>query len=61
MLTISTMLVGAWAGSQFSVGKRERSGLPTRLARFIVRLDEQVTAFLDLQRATYEFAVSLIV
>jgi hypothetical protein len=29
--------------------------------RFIVRADEMLTAFLELQRAIHEFAVSLIV
>jgi hypothetical protein len=28
--------------------------------RFIVRADEKLTAFLELQRAIHEFAVSLI-
>ena len=41
----------------------EQSGLLTRMGygkRFIVRADEKLTAFLELERAIHEFAVSLI-
>jgi len=45
------------AGRQFWVAAAEREGA----GRFIVRADEKLTAFLELQRAIREFAVSLIV
>ena len=53
----------AWAGSQPWTAKGERSGLWTRMATESVSScvrDEIVTAFLELERAIHEFAVSLI-
>jgi hypothetical protein len=41
----------------------ERSGLLTHIVdgkRFVVRADEMLTAFVELQRAIHEFAVDLI-
>jgi hypothetical protein len=43
--------------------KGERSGLSDANregTRFIVRADEKLTAFVELERAIYEFAVGLI-
>ena len=43
--------------------KGARSGLWTLMAygrRFVVRADEKLTAFLELQRAIHEFALSLL-
>ena len=45
------------------IPKGEQSGLRTRIGygkRFIVRADEMLTAFVELQRAIHEFAVNLI-
>jgi hypothetical protein len=42
------------AGSQPLIPRGERSGSPTRIAmgkRFVVRADEKLTAFLELQAA----------
>jgi hypothetical protein len=50
-----------WVSAVDSEGA-ERSGLPTRIATesvFVVRADEKLTAFLELERVIYEFAVSL--
>jgi hypothetical protein len=43
-------------GRQFWVVAAERENA----GRFIVRADEKLTAFLELQRAIHEFAVSLV-
>jgi len=57
------MQAGAWAGSQ----ALDREGRTIWIVdahgygkRFIVRADEILTAFVELQRAIHEFAVSLI-
>ena len=63
-LTISANPVGVWAGSQLSMLKAEQRGFWTTHRddekRFIVRADEMLTAFVELQRAIPEFAVSLV-
>jgi hypothetical protein len=45
--------IGAWAGSQPWIARAERSGLLTHIAatekQFIVRADEKLTAFLELE------------
>ena len=46
------MPVGAWVGSQFSTLKDERFGLLPLMAtekRFIVRADEKLAAFMELE------------
>ena len=48
---------GVWAGFQLSILKAEQSGLWTRIGygkRFIVRADEKLTAFIELERVTRE-------
>jgi hypothetical protein len=55
---------GVGAASQPSILAGEQSGSSTRTAttgkRFIVHADEILTAFVEMQRAIHEFAVSLI-
>jgi len=54
---------GGWAESQLPILRGERSGLwdaNREGTRFIVRADEKLTAFVELERAIYEFAVGLI-
>ena len=54
--------VGVGAASQRLIPMGERSGLWTRIARrkaFVVRADEILTAFTELERAIHKFAVNL--
>ena len=63
MLAISRKLVGAWGwvsaldrkGRTIWIVDAHRDG-----TRFMVRADEMLTAFVELQRAIHEFAVSLV-
>jgi len=62
-LTISAKPDGVWAGFQLSILKGEQSGIVDAHGdgkRFIIRADEKLAAFVELQRAIHEFAVSLI-
>ena len=62
--TISAKPVGVWAGSQLSI----REGRTIWIVdahrddgqRFVVRADEILTAFLELERITHELAVSAL-
>jgi hypothetical protein len=45
-----------YEGQQFWVAAAEREDA----GRFIVRADERLTAFLELERAIHQFAVSLV-
>jgi hypothetical protein len=53
----------ACAGSQLLILKDEQSGLLTHGygKRFIIRADEILTAFVELQTSIHEFAVSGVV
>jgi hypothetical protein len=62
--TNSARRVGVWGGSQRLIPTSEQSGLLTHTATterdFVVRADEKLTAFLELERITHELAVSAI-
>ena len=54
---------GAWAGSQQWTAREKTMWIVDAHGygtRFIVRADEMLTAFLELEKAIHRFAVSLI-
>ena len=63
LLTISAKPVGAWAGVSAADVKGRTIWIVDAYGygkRFIVRADEIPTAFLELETAIHDFAVSLV-